>query len=156
MPEITFELESDEKLYSVLFADCDYPNENTKELSNYVLWSRVNIQGNGRIVLEPTRILGQELHSYQPPHPIRGTGTHRFLAALIEHSSEFKLTSDRIFNFKEALIENEGSVKGFCFFRSCWTKTVTEIFKSHIKVNEPVYGELRSPIPIKPYKYTNA
>lgn len=105
----------------------------------------------------PSTDLGIEALSYIPPHPQRGSGTHRLVAALIEHEQRATIDSfDRQFDMKQLVKSLNGHIAGFAFFRSCWTKAVSLVYREAFKQSEPLFGELKEPIPIRPYKYENA
>lgn len=107
--------------------------------------------------MTPSTEIGVEAAPYIPPHPQRGSGTHRIVAALIEHEAEAELGNfNRQFDLKELTKSLQGHIAGFAFFRTCWTKAVSQVYSETLKQPEPLYGDLKEPIPIRPYKYANA
>lgn len=64
---------------------------------------------------------------YIPPHPARGTGVHRIVIVVgtIEKTLSF---NQRKCTISEMLQITNGKILGFSFFRTFWTKHVTDIY----------------------------
>lgn len=103
---------------------------------------------------------GEELCSFIPPHPFRGSGAHRCAFILVKHSDKIALDlqPNRLINFLELLENHKAVICGYTFFRTCWTKTASELYRRHFGANveEPSFGELAEPVSVKEYKYANA
>lgn len=156
-PSVSFQPRNKELYHSFVLFDADYPDEANSKLSQYALWSRVNIKTNEAVEITSKTELGTEVLSYVPPHPQRGSGTHRIVAALIEHEAKANLEAlHKNFDLMDLAKSLQGQITGFTFFRTCWTKAVSRIYSDTLKQPEPMYGELKEPIPIRPYKYANA
>jgi hypothetical protein len=79
--------------HSFIFLDADYPDEASASRRLYALWSVLNLApGEACIRLSPS---SPSFHAYEPPHPARGSGIHRFIAVAIEHSKPLSLSQDR-------------------------------------------------------------
>lgn len=79
-----------------------------------------------------------------PPHPARGSDTHRILACVFEHSvpldiSTFRLsnsavgaigteTSSRLLDVRLLLGNHGVNLAGIQFYRTCWTKKISEFY----------------------------
>lgn len=148
-PQICFTPADPEMHYSLAFFDADYPSPEKGSLVHSLLWARFNIRGDGPVVVKPDA-------SYVAPHPARGSGSHRLILVLIEHQHPFDRTVGGEFDCKQLLGEMGGSVRGYVFFRSCWTKAVSAIYRDALNRPEPLFGLVKEPIPIRPYRYTNA
>lgn len=156
-----------DRTHSFMFLDADYPDEASASRRIYSLWSVLNLApSEATIRLSPS---SPSFHAYEPSHPARGSGTHRFIAVVIENSKPISLSQDRYYFITKAILMNfrflnlgellsacEGKVVGYTFFRSCWTKPVSQIYSQVLRRPEPLYGELRAALPIRPYKYSNA
>jgi hypothetical protein len=105
--------------------------------------------------------VGEELCSFIPPHPFRGSGAHRCAFVLVKHSEKIALDLQphRLINFQEILESHKAAaICGYTFFRTCWTKTASELYRRHFgaDVEEPSFGEVQEPVSVKEYKYANA
>lgn len=126
-------------------------------IESYLQSFRLNIKSEKAVEFTPSTEIGVEAASYLTPHPQRGSGTHRIVAALIEHEAKAEPGNfNRQFDLEELTRSLQGQITGFAFFRTCWTKAVSKIYSEALKQPEPLYGDLKDPIPIRPYKYANA
>lgn len=154
-PTVRF-LPDAESLVSMIFFDADHPIPEERRLGSLILWSKANMKveaGKELVIREGDD--HQVHHPYIPPHPARGTSSHRFVSVIFQHDSPLTLPSDRIANVKEILEGSKATVKGYSFFRSCWTKEVSRIYAEILQQAELRFGDLAPPIPVRPYKYAN-
>lgn len=100
-----------------------------------------------------------EIIEYIPPHPDRGTGVHNILIAVYEHDkacrAKFgKCYSDRKFTARDLELTLGGRIVGYNFFRTIWTKEVTEIIMPKHGIEDKVYGHVVNTRPQKiPSRY---
>lgn len=133
---------------SLFLFDLDYPSADSSHLEHYCLWAVGNlpISINKQTILDPG---SHDNHTadtwlqYQPPHPQRGTGYHRYLCLLVSHPE--KLGSSSGSTHVEFLPQPSSdpqtrycdlatwpwssstgpiSIVSYSWFRSCWTKDV--------------------------------
>jgi large subunit ribosomal protein L35 len=63
--------------------DPDHPNEATKTYQQKPHWIIKNIP----LSLTQTKVEGETVLNYIPPHPANGTGTHRYSIVLLEQAN---------------------------------------------------------------------
>jgi hypothetical protein len=95
--------------------------------------------------------LGFEILPYIPPHPARGSDTHRVVSVMMEHDkpimeSTFLKTVDigpgfELYNNRIASLDGIRSVSitGIQFHRICWTPAVSMIYQ-RLGIKEPIFG----------------
>jgi len=149
-----------EKSYSLLAMDVDFPIEKEMRRAPLLLWAKTF---GGRNTISPEE---GDLMGYIPPHPARGSDTHRILIVLLEHDITLKLPlktaaglaplyDQRIIELRRLLSRSEVKLFGYNFFRSCWTAQTSPLWTDVLKVPEPIYGELlpEKPKPVSKYLY---
>lgn len=137
--------------------DADYPDEQAKRLQHHLLLSFPNIKPDGLDADVRLDASSEAAHAFQPPHPARGTSTHRILTVLMEHDQPYTIDEARTTADLLKAMKEGGVVCGYTFFRTCWTRAVSEMYKDgRLEGAEPMYGEYKAPIPVRPYKYANA
>lgn len=116
-----------------------------------------------------------------PPHPARGSDTHRVVVVVLEHSSPvepsqlFNLTleknntplyQNRIVDLRMLLKREDIQLSGYQFYRTCWTQKVSQFYAdlsnirnyhfTFVELTEPVFGDILPPRLAPRYKYSNA
>ena len=151
------DLKSD-RFYSVLLIDVDYPSECLGKRIELCLWAQINqkFEGSSNNANEKHTFTPNEsadLLKAIPPHPSRGSDTHRIVAFVLEHEQPLnKILTDsastveheksRHTNIKQLLEESEGvRLVGYQFFRTCWTKVVNQ-FCHKMGIPERIFGEV--------------
>lgn len=140
---------------SLFMVDLDYPDTLTSKLMHYCHWAYANIP--------IPEIIGDQTHSYSisssdctgttwipynPPHPYRGTGYHRYLLILVTHTEPIQLLSKSLIDPDTRILDmykwwngnedNQMSILSYVWFRSCWTK--------HVKDKQSfVFGNTKNP-----------
>lgn len=86
----------------------------------------------------------QDELSNLPPIPARGSDTHRILLVVLEHEQKIGLDEitlstesnkgvepyqDRLVDVRNLLAKDGIRLFGYQFYRTCWTKTVSEFYQ---------------------------
>jgi hypothetical protein len=116
-----------------------------------------------------------------PPHPARGSDTHRIVTVVIEHDkpiepSYLEAHQDinaapeylaRLTDLHSLLGRENVKLLGYQFYRTCWTKPVSQFYTqigmhpcinqmTFLGIAEPVFGELLAPRKARASKFANA
>lgn len=81
--------------------------------------------------------------NFIPPHPARGSDSHRIIATLLEHDSPITVSclrvdneisnskySDRHMNLLKVSDRSDIRIVGYQFFRTCWTRKTSSFYDS--------------------------
>lgn len=74
---------------------------------------------------------------YIPPHPERGSGIHRIVicvGTIKSEENENKGEINRNTTTAELLKMTNGYLQGYAFFRTCWTRHVSQIYKERLGI----------------------
>jgi phosphatidylethanolamine-binding protein (PEBP) family uncharacterized protein len=74
---------------------------------------------------------------YIPPHPARGSGVHRIVVTVGTRAKSVP-SMKRHCSIAEMVAKLEGSILGVSFFRTCWTKQVSDVY-SRLGMNAQAY-----------------
>lgn len=124
--------------------DLDYPNAATSQLDQYCHWAHVNVGYSEKMKDEKFIVIDAKdkettAFPYQPPHPQRGTGYHRYILLLLGHEEKMFISSDnRYLHILEMLRTRGLFVLSYVWFRSCWIKHVNHLAEGKAKL---VFGE---------------
>ncbi|XP_046887699.1 39S ribosomal protein L38, mitochondrial [Hypomesus transpacificus] len=148
-PQVTFEAEEG-SLWTLLLTS---PDEHLQESEGeYLHWLVGNIQGS---VVQS----GEELASYLPPFPAKGTGFQRFVYVLFKQDRRIDYRAhepnracvslaERSFKTVEFYRSHQDSMTpaGLAFFQCQWDPSVTDTFHSTLHMKEPVFEFVRPPV----------
>ncbi|KEI38237.1 uncharacterized protein L969DRAFT_18261 [Mixia osmundae IAM 14324] len=160
----------DERLYTLLLIDPDYPDHLRKGFTTFVhqLIANVKISASTR----RSALTGDTVLSYIPPHPQKGTPHHRYTYLLFAQrgkiQDEVKASNDQTpgrsapvelaklkqlqrlgLSVRTLMDQHNLEPVGVHFVRQQWTPEVTDIFRRTFGRPEPVYGKEKQ---VDPYK----
>ncbi|KAG1814454.1 phosphatidylethanolamine-binding protein [Suillus subaureus] len=131
----------EERLYTLLMIDPDFPDETNQTFQTYLHWLHVS----------PSPVPNLNTHTaYIPPHPQRGTTYHRYTILLLPQHSRLSIhmiAKDkragfdvRAFMEKYGLDRNVGG--GAHMWREVWSEGVPAVYKDILKTAEPKFGRM--------------
>lgn len=147
---------TDPRLYTLLMVDLDAPNSEHQTYQSYLHWLQPNVTLSAT---SPSPVSFSSAHTpYVPPHPQKGTPSHRYVILLLPQSSPTEpievpaiSNTERVsFDLRQFSQEYglDGSVGGGAhMWREVWNETVSEIYQDTLKMDEPVFGLPRKPDP---------
>ncbi|KAJ1918935.1 mitochondrial 54S ribosomal protein YmL35 [Mycoemilia scoparia] len=132
----------DVRLYTIIMADLDHPNEETQSYQQQCHWMGCNIpisMHDGNIKAENAVL------PYIPPHPAKGTKRHRYVFLVMQQGEKGQVRLenvklDRAVHLRTLASELSLRPVGVSFFRSEWNETVDEVYRQHLGLEPPVYG----------------
>ncbi|KAG1908632.1 phosphatidylethanolamine-binding protein [Suillus fuscotomentosus] len=138
----------EERLYTLLMIDPDFPDETNKTFQTYLHWLQPNIPLSS---VSPSSVPNLNTHTaYIPPHPQRGTNYHRYTILLLPQHSRLSIhmvAKDkrtgfdvRTFMEKHGLDKNVGG--GVHMWREVWSEGVPAVYKEILKTAEPKFGRM--------------
>ncbi|ORZ17121.1 phosphatidylethanolamine-binding protein [Absidia repens] len=144
---------TDTRLYTMMLVDPDSPDVANQTYQQYCHWLITNVPLSAT---EPTVQGGDAILNYIPPHPQKGTKTHRYTWIAYEQGSAgqdqlniiTKMDQRHGFDAKAFAKEHGLTVRGITFFRQKWNESVSKIYSDILETKEPVYGK-----PPKPERY---
>jgi len=132
----------EERLYTLLMVDPDAPNPEQQTYQTECHWALTNIPISAK-TSTISAASGNEILSYVPPHPQKGTPYHRYTFLLLEQTSRLSqasLETPGKFDTRAFVSEHGMRPVAVHFFRQVWDKSVSAIYKDDLKTPEPVYG----------------
>lgn len=137
----------EERLYTLLMIDPDFPDETNQTFQTYLHWLQPNIPLSS---VSPSPLPNLNTHTaYIPPHPQRGTTYHRYTILLLPQHSRLPIhmvAKDkragfdvRAFMEKHGLDKNTGGVH---MWREVWSEGVPVIYRDILKTAEPKFGRM--------------
>ena len=146
--------ETPEGLYTLLVLDPDSPNHETQSYATRLHYAKRDIPLSvlsGEVDLMSSAAGGREIVGWEPPAPAKGSGTHRYIFAVLQQSSSSAeaVTLDRdAFDLREYLSANGSTaddIVGLTLFRAKWTVAEDEhiktVWKEHRGQDMPEYGK---------------
>lgn len=152
----------EEALYTLLVVDPDSPNHETQSFGQRLHYAKTDIKltptQSGQVDLF-TGGSGNEILSWEPPLPARGSGTHRYVFFLLRQSSSQSSIASGIertgFELRQ-LLEQGSQVAAVTLFRSKWSldeneyieNTYREVHGTEVPVFEKAPKELKYGMPL--------
>ncbi|KAG1725580.1 phosphatidylethanolamine-binding protein [Suillus paluster] len=131
----------EERLYTLLMIDPDFPDETNQTFQTYLHW----------LHLSPSPVPNLNTHTaYIPPHPQRGTTYHRYTILLLPQQSRLSIpmvAKDKRAGFDvRAFMEQHGLDRnvggGAHMWREVWSEGVPAVYKDILKTVEPKFGRM--------------
>ncbi|OAX42584.1 PEBP-like protein [Rhizopogon vinicolor AM-OR11-026] len=138
----------EERLYTLLMIDPDFPDEVNQTFQTYLHWLQPNIPLSS---LSSSPVPNLNTHTtYIPPHPQRGTTYHRYTILLLPQQSRISIpmvAKDKRTGFAvRAFMEQyglDGSAGGGAhMWREVWSEGVPAVYKDVLKTAEPKFGRM--------------
>ncbi|XP_069112763.1 large ribosomal subunit protein mL38-like [Argopecten irradians] len=152
VPQIEYDFVADKFYTLTLTAPDSHLQDNDSE---YLHWLVGNIPGD-----DVSK--GEELCSYLPPFPVRGTGFHRYVFMLYEHEKEIDFSKEKMpdncMSLQQRTFQTSTFYKNLqdditpvsvAFFQSEWDNSVTKTFWDKLEMKEPLF-EFIHPSPYHP------
>lgn len=138
----------EERLYTLLMIDPDFPDETNQTFQTYLHWLQPNIPLSS---VSPSPVPNLNTHTaYVPPHPQRGTTYHRYTILLLPQHCRLPIHmvakdkragfNVRAFMEKHGLDKNTGG--GVHMWREVWSEGVSVIYRDILKTAEPKFGRM--------------
>ncbi|KAG1746835.1 phosphatidylethanolamine-binding protein [Suillus lakei] len=138
----------EERLYTLLMVDPDFPDEANQTFQMYLHWLQPNIPLSS---VSPSPVPNLNTHTaYIPPHPQRGTTYHRYTILLLPQHSRLSIPmvakdkragfDVRVFMEQHGLDRNAGG--GAHMWREVWSEGVPAVYKDILKTAEPKFGRM--------------
>ena len=133
-----------ERMFTVMCLDADTPLMKSKTMITTPLWIKSNISvSNEGGTLDVNDAKAENVVQYTPPHPCKGTGSHRYVWLVLKQSAKLnkqdflRYVDSNEWDMRAALSSEYASslfsgVRGMVFHRSMWTPTVTEMYSKGI------------------------
>ncbi|ORZ07666.1 phosphatidylethanolamine-binding protein, partial [Absidia repens] len=137
---------TDTRLYTMMLVDPDSPDVANQTYQQRCHWLVTNVP------LSATESIvqgGNTVLDYIPPHPQKGTKTHRYTWIAYEQGNEGqdaldltnKVDQRDAFDAKAFAKEHGLTVRGITFFRQKWNESVSKIYTDILGTKEPIYGK---------------
>jgi len=138
----------EERLYTLLMIDPDFPDEINQTFQTYLHWLQPNIPLSS---LSTSPMPNLNTHTaYIPPHPQRGTAYHRYTVLLLPQQSHIsipmvakdKRTNFAVRTFMEQYGLDANAGGGAHMWREVWSEGVPVVYKDILKTAEPKFGRM--------------
>ncbi|KAG1889188.1 phosphatidylethanolamine-binding protein [Suillus subluteus] len=129
----------EERLYTLLMIDPDFPDETNQTFQTYLHWLQPNIPLSS---VSPSPVPNLNTHTaYIPPHPQRGTTYHRYTILLLPQHS--RLSIHMIAKDKRAGFDIRAFMEKYGLDRNrIWSEGVPAVYKDILKIAEPKFGRM--------------
>ncbi|KZT32151.1 PEBP-like protein [Sistotremastrum suecicum HHB10207 ss-3] len=143
----------EERFYTLLMLDPDYPDEETQSYKTLLHWIHPNIPLSSTFT-DPLPIPPRPQTNYIPPHPQRGTPYHRYTILLLQNpgGAKLDLNPQEYLNHREGFdtrafvdkwgfsLDKGGPGGGVFMWREVWSEVVSDIYQNTLRLPEPRYG----------------
>ncbi|KAJ1933633.1 mitochondrial 54S ribosomal protein YmL35 [Linderina macrospora] len=139
----------DTRLHTLVMVDLDEPHVEQQSFREQFHWVVANLPFS---MTQTKAQLSEasELLSYIPPHPARGSPTHRYAFVAFEQADGGKQRIEnaevsRDLVLREFAKQHSLRPVGLSFFRATWDESVDEVYRDVLKLAPPNYGQMPAP-----------
>ncbi|ORX66355.1 hypothetical protein DL89DRAFT_295598 [Linderina pennispora] len=136
----------DTRLHTLVMVDLDEPHVEQQTFREQFHWVVANLPFS--MSQTKTQISeGSELLAYIPPHPARGSPTHRYAFVAFEQPDGGKQRIENIEVSRDLVLREFAKQHhlrpvGLSFFRANWNESVDEVYRDVLKLAPPSYGQM--------------
>ncbi|KAJ1725428.1 mitochondrial 54S ribosomal protein YmL35 [Coemansia erecta] len=144
---VTFREES--RLHTLVMVDLDEPFEEQQTFREQFHWVAANLPFS---MTKTTADFaeGDVLLPYIPPHPAKGTPTHRYAVVAFEQGDAGQtrisgVEASRDMVLHEFATKHSLRPVGISFFRATWNESVDEVYRDILNLPPPSFGSMPKP-----------
>ncbi|KAJ1820015.1 mitochondrial 54S ribosomal protein YmL35, partial [Coemansia sp. RSA 2598] len=139
----------DTRLHTLVMVDLDEPFEEQQTFREQFHW----VVSNLPFAMNQTKAdigAGNVLLPYIPPHPAKGTPTHRYAVVALEQPDNGQQRIDsadvsRDMVLRDFVAQHNLRTVGISFFRASWDESVDSVYREILNMPPPSYGQM--PVP---------
>ncbi|KAJ2374807.1 mitochondrial 54S ribosomal protein YmL35 [Coemansia sp. RSA 2607] len=144
---VTFREES--RLHTLVMVDLDEPFEEQQTFREQFHWVAANLPFS-MTKTKADFAEGDVLLPYIPPHPAKGTPTHRYAVVAFEQSDAGQtrisgVEASRDMVLHEFAAKHKLRPVGISFFRATWNESVDEVYRDILNLPPPSFGPMPKP-----------
>ncbi|KAJ1662388.1 mitochondrial 54S ribosomal protein YmL35 [Coemansia sp. RSA 1813] len=137
----------DTRHHTLLMVDLDEPFEEQQSFREQLHWAVADVPFSKMQSKAVTDDKANVLLPYIPPHPAKGTPTHRYVLAVFEQGKggrEQLGTVDISRNtvVRDFVSQHSLRLVGISFFRASWNEAVDGVYRNVLKTEPPNYGPM--------------
>ncbi|KAJ1966176.1 mitochondrial 54S ribosomal protein YmL35 [Dipsacomyces acuminosporus] len=134
------------RLHTLVMVDIDEPLAEQQTFREQFHWVVANVSYS-KTKTKAEANEGDMLLPYIPPHPARGSPTHRYAVVAFEQGEGGQkriegVDVSRDLVLREFAAQNELRPVGISFFRANWSESVDEVYRDILKLPAPSYGPM--------------
>ncbi|KAJ1797170.1 mitochondrial 54S ribosomal protein YmL35 [Coemansia sp. RSA 2399] len=137
----------DTRQHTLIMVDLDEPFEEQQSFREQFHWAVADVpfskMQSKAVINDETNVL----LPYIPPHPARGTPTHRYVLAVFEQGQGGReklgaIDVSRNMVVRDFVSQHSLRLVGISFFRASWSEAVDDVYRDVLKTEPPNYGPM--------------